>query len=136
LVLCDGRSTVVLRHAGGMVTESDWREPVLVVSNEHAPGRLRLPGLPDAAALPRDARELLQCLRPLLLDEGGAGRHPVLKRGDLYGTVSSSLLAVPPAGMPQRLLWLYASGAPDVTPYRDYGNLGKRLLPVDDGALG
>jgi hypothetical protein len=128
LVLCDGRRTVVLRHDGAHAQPTEWPDDVLVVSNEHAPGALQLAGL-DAASEPRPtARAQLEALRPLLLDRGGDGRHAVLKRGDGYGTVSSSLVAVP-AVDPQTLVWLYAAGAPDVAAYRDYGNLGRRLLP-------
>jgi hypothetical protein len=38
------------------------------------------------------------------------------------------LLAVP-AGDPGQLVWRYAAGPPDVTEFRNYGNLGRRLLP-------
>jgi len=55
------------------------------------------------------------------------------QRGDGYGTVSSSLIAVP-AQDPLALVWRYAAGPPDVTDYKNYGNLGRRLL-ADDGPL-
>jgi hypothetical protein len=129
LVLCDGQHTRVLRHVDGVTTVLDWADPLLVVSNEHAPGQLSLPQLAAAAAPNGTAQERLQRLRPLLLDRGGDGRHAVLKTGGDYGTVSSSLLAV--AAEPGQLVWLYAAGPPDVTDYRNYGNLGRRL--VDDG---
>ena len=136
LALCDGARTIVLRHAGSGLQRLDLPGPVLVLSNLHAPGELDLPGLAAALAPARDAEQQLERLRPLLLDRGGDGRHPVLKRGEGYGTVSSSLIAVP-AGKTSGLVWRYAAGPPDVTPYRDYGNLGRRLqadgepLPLD-----
>lgn len=127
LVVCDGRRTVVLRHEHGRLSRIDWADELLVVSNEHAPGELRLAGLPAAVAAAASPAEQLEALRPLLLDAGGDGRHPVLKRGDGYGTVSSSLIAVP-AGDPQQLQWRYAAGPPDRNEYRNYGNLGRRLI--------
>jgi hypothetical protein len=127
LVVCDGRRTVVLRHAAGRLDVVDWTSPVLVVTNEHAPGALEPRGLPSAVGSSLDVERRLDALQELLRDRGGDGHHPVCKRGDGYGTVSSSLLAVPAAD-PQRLVWRYAAGPPDVTGYRDYGNLGRRLL--------
>jgi hypothetical protein len=38
-----------------------------------------------------------------------------------------------PRGDLGRLVWLYAPGPPDITAYRSYGNLGRRLLPDDSG---
>jgi len=55
----------------------------------------------------------------------------VCKHGASYATVSSSLIAVP-LGDPTQLRWRYAAGPPDVTDYRNYGNLGRRLLPDTD----
>jgi hypothetical protein len=131
LVLCDGQRTFVLRHARGELRVEPWSDPVLVVTNEHAPGELALRGL-GAALLPELSVEArLDALAPLLRDRGEGGHHPVCKRGDGYGTVSSSLLAVPARGGPG-LLWRYAPGPPDVTPYRNYGNLERRLLPDDE----
>lgn len=128
LVLCDGRRTRVLRHAGDELAVIDWPEPVLVISNEHAPGELRLPALAAAAAPRRSADQQLDALQPLLLDGGGGVRHPALKRGTSFATVSSSLLAVPVRD-PLQLVWRFCQGSPDKAPYRDYGNLGRRLLP-------
>jgi hypothetical protein len=131
LVLCDGARTVVLRNAGGALRVVEWLEPVLVVTNEHAPGEF-VPRLlaPALAPLP-GVKERLDALQPLLADRGGNGHHAVCKRGDRYGTVSSSLLAVP-AGDMRQLVWRYAPGPPDVTPYRNYGNLGRRLHAEPD----
>lgn len=128
LVLCDGRSTVVIRHVRGETIVGE-QPATTVLSNQHAPGTLALAGLPVAMATPAaDAAGRLEQLRPLLLDRGGEGRHATLKHGAEHATVSSSLLAVPAAD-PTRLLWLYAAGSPDQAPYRNYGNLGRRLLP-------
>jgi hypothetical protein len=126
LVLASGRRTRVLRHEAGRLEVLDWPESVLIVSNEHRPGELSLPLLRGALGTFAAAQERLDALRPVLLDEGGG--HPVLKRGEVYGTVSSSLIAVPAAD-PRELIWLYAAGSPDAVPYRNYGNLGRRLLP-------
>ncbi len=133
LVLCDGRRTVVLRHAGdGVLERIDWPDELLVVSNEHAPGELRLPDL-DRSLAPRPTPdEQLLALQPLLLERGDGGRHAVLKLGADYGTVSSSLIAVPHRD-PTQLLWRFAAGSPDHEPYRNYGNLGRRL--ADESAL-
>jgi hypothetical protein len=131
LVVCDGRRTIVMRHAHGALDTFDWVPPVLVVTNEHAPGQLEPRGLSAAIApgLPLEPR--LDALAAVLRDRGGDGLHAICKHGEHYRTVSSSLLAVP-QGDPERLLWRYAPGPPDVTEYRNYGNLGRRLLPATD----
>ena len=130
LVLCDGTRTVVLRQARGEVRVIDWCEPVLVVSNEHEPGQLRLRGLSAAAAPGLLLSARLEALALLLRDRGGNGHHEVCKHGAERGTVSSSLVAVPRGDL-AKLVWLYAPGPPDVTAYRNYGNLGRRLLPEE-----
>src|SRR5262249_4407018 len=121
LLLCDGARTVVLRHRGRGLQRVDWPAEVLVLSNLHGPGELSLRWLQAALAPARGPADQLEALAPLLLDRGGDGRHPVLKRGDGYGTVSSALIAVP-AQAPAQLIWRHAAGPPDVTGYRDYGN--------------
>src|SRR5262245_36884535 len=127
LVLCDGVRTVVMRNVGSRLERIDWSDELLVVSNEHGPGELALPGL-AAAVAPRGSPEAqLEALRPLLLLSGSSGEHRVLKRGADYGTVSSSLIAVPRHD-PLQLVWRFAAGPPDVADYRNYGNLGRRLL--------
>lgn len=128
LVVGDGRRLVVMRHARGELSTIDWLDPVLVVTNEHAPGQLLPRGLAPALSTGLSIEARLDALARVLGDRGGDGHHAICKRGDGYGTVSSSLLAVP-AGDPQRLVWRYAPGPPDVTEYRSYGNLGRRLLP-------
>ena len=130
LVLCDGQRTLVVRHRSGMLDVVEWPASVLVVTNEHGPGVLSLRGLPAALGSGLDLDRRLDALAVLLQDRGGDGHHAVCKRGDGYGTVSSSLLAVP-AGDPRHLVWRYAAGPPDVTVYKNYGNLGRRLLPDD-----
>jgi len=128
LVLCDGARTLVLRHTSGGLDVIDWAPQLLVVTNEHPPGVLQLRGLAPAAASAPELERRLEMLESLLKDRGGNGQHAVCKRGDEYGTVSSSVLAIH-ANDPLRLVWRYAPGPPDVTPYRNYGNLGRRLLP-------
>ncbi|MEQ1634545.1 MAG: NRDE family protein [Planctomycetota bacterium] len=127
LVLADAHRTVVLRHDTKGLATIEWSDEVLVVTNEHAPGQLRLPDMNEALVRRATPEAQLQALRPLLLDRGGEGRHPVLKRAQGYGTVSSSLLAVP-ANDPMQLQWWFAAGAPDVVEYRNYGNLARRLF--------
>ncbi len=128
LVLADAARTVVLRNTGSGLTVLEWTSPVLVLTNEHAPGDLSPRGLAPALAPTLELARRLDLLANVLQDRGGGGHHAICKRGDGYGTVSSSLLAVP-AGDPRALIWRYSAGAPDVTAYRDYGNLGRRLLP-------
>lgn len=128
LVVCDGARTVVVRHAEGRTEVTEWTASVLVATNEHAPGALSLRGFPAALSHAVPLTDRLDALGALLGDRGGNGHHAVCKRGTDYGTVSSSLLAVP-TGDPRHLAWRYAAGPPDVTPYRNYGNLGRRLLP-------
>lgn len=125
LVLCDGRRTVVLRHGGSGVHVIEWPSESIVVTNQHVPGELMLPDLAAAAAAGLPLPQRLALLRPILLDEGPRSGHAVLKRGGTYGTVSSSLIAVPHD--PRRLHWEYAAGSPDEVEYRNYGNLGRRL---------
>lgn len=127
LLLCDGNRTVVLRHVDGELRQLDWEEKVLVVSNVHAPGKLAVRGLDRVLGPVHDAAHRLELLRPLLVDRGGMGMHPILKKGDDYGTVSSSLIAVPKDD-PRRLVWRYAAGPPDEVDYKNYGNLGRRLI--------
>jgi hypothetical protein len=125
LVLADAARTLVLRHDGTGLQRIDCG-PVLVVTNEHAPGQLVLPDLAAALAPGGGAPEILDRLAPLLLDRGARSGHPILKDGADYGTVSSSLLAVP-AGGAAPLIWRFAAGPPDRVAYRDYGNLARRL---------
>lgn len=128
LVLADAKHTVVLRHRAGQLQRIDWPAPVLVVTNEHAPGLLEPRGLSRTTAPGLAVQDRLDLLASILADRGGNGAHRITKRGDGYGTVSSSLLAVP-ATEPTRLVWRFAPGPPDTTAYRNYGNLGRRLLP-------
>ena len=127
LILCDGVRTVVLGGEGGELQELAWEDPVLTVSNEHRVGTLSLRGLDRVLGPMQSAERGLEHLRPLLLDKGGMGRHRVLKTGGSYGTVSSSLIAVHNRD-PRALIWRYAPGPPDETDYRNYGNLGRRLV--------
>lgn len=130
LILCDGTRTIVLRWEGGQegeLEEVEWEEPVLVTSNEHRVGTLILRGLDRVLGPVKSADHRLELMRPLLLDRGGMGHHRVLKTGGEYGTVSSSLISVHRSD-PRQLIWRYASGSPDEVPYKNYGNLGRRLV--------
>ena len=126
LVVADPSRVVVLRHVGSELRQVEWDEPVLAVSNEHAPGQLALRGLQPALAPGLSVSQRLDALAHVLRDRGGGGHHALLKLGEHYGTVSSSLVAVPRRD-PAELVWRYAAGPPDRTPYRDYGNLGRHL---------
>ena len=128
LVLADRERTFVLRHTDTGLDVHEWHAPVLVVTNEHAPGELDPRGLAAATAPGIPLPQRLELLATVLRDRGEPGGHAICKHGTTYGTVSSSLVAVPAAD-PLRLVWRYAPGPPDVTAYRDYGNLGRRLLP-------
>jgi hypothetical protein len=128
LVVADAARIVVVRHQGGRCERREWAEPVLTCSNEHAPGTLSLRQLPPALERALPFAERLQRLESVLRDRGGEGAHAVLKRGEGYGTVSSSIVAVP-AVDPLALVWRYAPGPPDEHAFRNYGNLGRRLLP-------
>ncbi|MGA1524500.1 MAG: NRDE family protein [Planctomycetota bacterium] len=128
LLVTDGRRARVLTHeAGGQIEDRVFGAGAIVLSNEHRPGTLHLPGLAAACAadLALDAR--WAALRAVLRDEGQVSGHRVLKRGGSYGTVSSSLIAVQPAEI-RALVWDYAAGPPDEAPYRGYGNLARRLV--------
>jgi uncharacterized protein with NRDE domain len=132
LVLADAERILVMRHAGGVVRLQDWQDPVLVLGNEHGPGELQPRHLHLALAPHADAAQRLAACLPMLRDPGGDGHHAICKRGDSYGTVSSSLLGVPKDSM-AGLVWRYAPGPPDTTAFRNYGNLGRRLLPEAPG---
>lgn len=134
LVLADGERVVILRHRRSTLEVREWSAPVLVVTNEHGPGELEVPGLSAAAVPGLPAAVRFQRLLHVLRDPGGPGRHAVCKAGGEYGTVSSSILMLP-RDVPRGLCWWYAPGSPDRTEYRNYGNLGRRLLPeVGPGA--
>lgn len=127
LVVADRTRIVVVHHAGGEIRCTDWLEPSLVVTNEHQAGQLQqLRGLDQALLGDQTVEERLAALGAVLCDAGGGGHHAVIKHGEHYGTVSSSLIAVPAKNLEQ-LVWRYAPGPPDVTDFRNYGNLGRRL---------
>ncbi len=129
LVLSDGVACRVLCWDREQLECVEAPSPVVVVGNQHRLGELEVPGL-SAALLPgADADETLERLRPLLLDTGEQTGHPILKLGGEYGTISSSLIGVPSQDL-RRLIWHYCPGSPDQTSYRNYGNLGRRLLEL------
>jgi len=127
LLLTDGVRVVVWRHVARQLTVQRPTATTLTLSNEHELNQLDVPELAAARAAGLPLTERLDRLESILRDEGAAGGHRVLKRGGAYGTVSSSILAVPRRD-PRKLVWRYAAFQPNPTPYRDYGNLGRRLL--------
>ena len=127
LLLCDGRQAHVIRHVDGELSHVRRDRGPIVISNEHPVDALQLPDLPAALEPGLDVDARLERLRVCLTDAGERSGHRVLKRGGAYGTVSSSLIAVP-AGDPRDLRWNFAAGQPDEVPYRRYGNLGRRLV--------
>jgi len=134
----------VLRWDGVSLEEKAAAGPVAAITNEHPLGRLRLPTshVEAATADGLGVDERLDELEPLLLDtgvdgEGRAARHRILKAGGEWGTVSSSLIAVPhvpSAGHPaiRGLRWRYCAGSPDERPFKNYGNLARRLVRDSD----
>ncbi len=127
LVLADRERILVIRHCDGRLESIAWPGESALLTNEHGPGELTLPGLDDALAARATPNEQLDAMRPLLLLRGGNGEHAVLKKGQGYGTVSSSLIAAP-ADDPLQLVWRFAAGPPDEVAYQNYGNLARRLL--------
>ena len=127
LLIADDSQAVVLRQTSGFLEEWVAEERTVVLSNEHRPGELTLDRLNEVLVPGLSFDQRIAELKAVLLDEGETGGHRVLKRGGEFGTVSSSILAIPREDV-RNLSWLYAPGDPAVTPYRDYGNLGRRLL--------
>jgi len=135
LVLCDHERTLVLRYDGVTMKRIEWTERVLLVTNRHGPGEYEPAGFGAATTLVLGVGAQLDALVPLLTDRGGDDGHVACKHGDEYATVSSSLIAVP-ASDPLKLHWRFAAGPPDRTRFRNYGNLGRRLLPDDQPTAG
>lgn len=129
LVLCDGRRAVAAVWDGTRLERVETGDGIVVVTNEHRPGQLALPGLAAARRPGLTIADRLAALAAILLDTGDVSGHRVLKTGGEYGTVSSSLIAVHRSD-PSALVWRYAAGSPDRVRYRDYGNLGRRLIPA------
>jgi uncharacterized protein with NRDE domain len=123
LVVADGDRARVAVAANGTFDEIEIEDKVAVMSNEHRLGELVLPVTVGREAALEDRTEVL---KEVLRDEGERTGHRILKKGGEYGTVSSSILAVPAGGL-SGLQWWYAAGEPDVVRYRDYGNLARRL---------
>jgi uncharacterized protein with NRDE domain len=69
-----------------------------------------------------------QCIAALqeLCAQPGNGDPPICIRGQLGGTVSSSIVSL--ALAPARSLYLHAQGPPDRTPYADYSSTLQSLL--------
>lgn len=126
LLLADGDRILVIRHVSQSTTCEERLEASVALSNEHAVGQWEPRGLARALAPGLDAHERLDALACCVQDRGGDGAHEVCKHGEAYATVSSSLIAVPFGGG-EGTVWRYAPGPPDVTGFRDYGNLAARL---------
>ena len=129
LVLADADRILVIRHVSASTTCEARSEPVVALSNEHAVGVWQPRGLEAALAPALDGGARLDALARCLRERGGGsdGAHAVCKHGEDYATVSSSLIAVAASGG-RGTIWRYAPGPPDVTGYRDYGNLAARLV--------
>jgi len=127
LVVADRDRTVVIRNAAAKVSCVEWSEPALSVTNEHAAGEWWPRDLEPALASGLDLAARLDALASAVKDCGGDGHHTVCKHGETYGTVSSSLIAVP-ADNVREMSWLYAPGPPDTVAYRNYGNLARHLV--------
>jgi len=126
LVAADAERIFVIRHVAGAVSCVEWPEPIVALTNEHKAGTWSPRGLEPALAPDLTAEQRLDALADCVRDRGGDGFHIVCKHGENYGTVSSSLIALPRddvAGM----TWRYAPGPPDITEFRSYGNLAARL---------
>lgn len=126
LVVSDGQEIAVLVH-DGETTREERPGAVAVLSNEHRLGDLELSALQGALVPDLGFERRLEVLRPILCDRGDVSGHRILKKGGDYGTVSSCLIAVH-RDDPEALVWRYAPGPPDETEYRNYGNLGRRLV--------
>lgn len=126
LVVADKSQTFVIRHVEGVVSCEEWRQPVLALTNQHAAGAWTPRGLSRAVRADLDVAQRLDALATCLRDRGGDGLHAVCKHGDAYRTVSSSLLVLP-WDRAVAATWRYAEGPPDVTAFRDYGDLSAQL---------
>lgn len=126
LVIADCDRMVVIRNAKGQLSCTEWRDPVLSLTNEHAAGEWAPRDLRPALVKDLSVDDRLQALATVVVDRGGDGFHAVCKHGEDYATVSSSLVAIPGSDL-DGLIWRYAPGPPDVTGYRNYGNLAERL---------
>ncbi len=127
MVLADAAGAIFLRGLGHGRPQLQPLAPGLHMVTAHDPDDLDSPRvarhLPRfAAAAPPDPVQGWSAWQELLSDQQGiAGAQlNVVRRGG-FGTVCSSLMALPAAGPP---VWLFAAGPPHDTPFR----------PVDLGA--
>lgn len=127
LLVTDGTRVAVFRHVERVLHTTWPTASTLTLTNEHDLNALAVPDLDRVRAAGVSFDQRVAILSSILLDEGRATGHRVLKTGGSYGTVSSSILVVPRQD-PRWLVWRYAPGPPDTTPYRNYGNLGRRLV--------
>lgn len=99
-----------------------WRlDPGIHIVTAHDPddpasprGVAQLPRFRDAPA-PDPARGNWSAWTTLLADPGGGDTAINVPARNGFGTVCSSLVALPDAGAP---VWLFAAGPPDVVPFR------------------
>ena len=123
LAVADNRDAFWLRAAGGavvrraippglsMLTAHDLNDPACPRIRRNLP-RLRAAPAPDPESGDWDA------WRALLAETAPAGEALTIRRGDGFGTLSSSLLALPAADRPGAApVWLFAAGPPDRTPH-------------------
>jgi hypothetical protein len=123
LVLADARGAIFVRGLGHGHPESRPLPPGLSMITAHDPNDLESPRvarhLPrfHTAPPPRPDREPSgwKTWQQLLADSGGAAAEQinVVPRGG-FGTVCSSLLAIPAIGRP---IWLFAAGPPHEVPF-------------------
>ncbi len=123
LLIADRDRARVVVFQQGRFEDVAVEETPAVLSNEHRLGELVLPQACSEAG-PLDER--IEEFKRILVDRGELTGHRILKKGGEYGTVSSSILAIPAVGI-LGVQWWYSAGEPDVTPYRNYGNLASRL---------
>lgn len=127
LVLADAAATRVLVHDREGLHDQVVDGSVAVVTNEHRLRELVIDGLEPALARDIPLQERIGLLQQVLADPEERAGHRILKLGGEYGTVSSSVVAVH-AEDPRQLVWHYAHEPSETPRYRNYGNLGRRLL--------
>ncbi|MFO1059489.1 MAG: NRDE family protein [Dongiaceae bacterium] len=133
LVVADNRDAFWLRHAGpgapagrvevmklppgtSMITAHDRNDPASARIRRHLP-RFEAAPPPDPGAPDGTGWAGWEAL--LASREGDTPRDAMaIVGGDGFGTVSSSLLALPAPGAAARPVWRFAAGLPGVAPFR------------------
>jgi hypothetical protein len=127
LLCADGSEAYVL-HAGDRLEVRQLSPGVHVLTAQDVDD-VKDPRLAYALAwvqdcLPATAQEAVAALADLC-SQNGTDAPPMCLRGEIGGTVSSSIIALcTPLG---RSLYWHAQGPPDVTPYEDYSHLFGQL---------